>query len=113
MLTYGRGKVPLNLDKNEKIHCVISLGYGKNTGVKHHNKEINEILKLTGSKPMWLERAVYACLLAPTAINQQRFQIICENGKVSIEKRGKGFCLDLDLGIVKSHFHEITGIKLV
>ena len=44
-----------------------------------------------------------AVLLAPTAINQQKFMITLENGKVAAKSTG-GFYSKVDLGIVKYHF---------
>ena len=52
-----------------------------------------------------------AALLAPTAMNQQKFYITLENGEVSA-KAGKGFYTKLDLGIVKYHFEAATGRKV-
>ena len=51
-----------------------------------------------------------AALLAPTAMNQQKFFITLENGKVSA-RAGKGFYTRMDLGIVKYHFEAATGRK--
>lgn len=111
-LTYGKGKVKINKDKDEKLHCVIAIGYGLTNGVKRRSKKKEDVLTLIGEEPVWLDDAVKACLLAPTAINQQKFEIICENGNVDIRRKGFGFYADIDLGIIKCHFHEITGIKV-
>ncbi|WP_207714798.1 nitroreductase family protein [Enterocloster alcoholdehydrogenati] len=42
-------------------------------------------------------------LLAPTAMNQQKFTFILEENTVSL-KAGIGFYTKVDLGIVKYHF---------
>ena len=52
-----------------------------------------------------------AALLAPTAINQQKFYITLENGRVSA-RAGKGFYTKMDLGIVKYHFEAVTGRRV-
>ena len=111
-LTYGKGKVKINKNNGEKLHCVISLGYGKNQGAVRKSKSVDDVLELKGEKPEYLDRGVKACLMAPTAINQQKFKIICDNGKVTIKKRGIGFYTDMDLGIIKCHFEMATGVKL-
>jgi hypothetical protein len=46
---------------------------------------------------------VAAALLAPTAMNQQKFRLTYADGTV-IALAGKGFYTKLDLGIVKYHF---------
>lgn len=110
-LTYGKGKVKVNVEKDEKIICVISMGYGENQGVPHRNKKEKDVV--VGEVPKWAKVGVEACFLAPTAINQQKFQIVFEGEKVSIVKKGIGFYTDVDLGIVKYHFEAVTGIKIV
>jgi len=112
-LTYNKNKVNINLGDDEKIHCVIALGYGVTPGVQRKSKEIEQVLKLVGEKPEYLDDGVEACLLAPTAMNQQKFKIICEDGKIDIKKSGIGFYTDMDLGIVKCHFEMVTGIRLL
>ena len=112
-LSYNKKSVKVNIGENEKVHCVISLGYGETPGVQRKSKEVNQVLKLIGDKPDYLDEAVEACLLAPTAVNQQKFKIVCDNGKISIKKNGLGFYTDMDLGIVKCHFEMITGINLL
>ena len=112
-LTYSKSNIKINLGDQEKIHCVIALGYGETPGIQRKSKSVEQVLKLIGEKPTYLEEAVEGCLLAPTAMNQQKFKIICENGKISIKKSGLGFYTNMDLGIVKCHFEMITGIKLL
>lgn len=112
-LTYNKSNIKINLGKQEKVHCVIALGYGETQGVQRKSKTVDQVLKLIGDKPSYLDEAVEACLLAPTAMNQQKFKIICENGKIDIKKNGIGFYTDMDLGIVKCHFEMVTGIRLL
>ena len=52
--------------------------------------------------------SVDAALLAPTAMNQQKFTLTLENGKVRA-KAGTGFYTRIDLGIVKYHFEAGAG----
>ncbi|MBQ8615266.1 MAG: nitroreductase [Clostridia bacterium] len=104
-LTYKRGAVKgkVNKAKGEKVQCNIALGYGKNQGVSHKIKSSQDVLELYGEKPEYLDTIVEACLLAPTAMNQQKFKVVCENDNIYIKKSGLGFYLDFDLGIVKCH----------
>lgn len=112
-LTYGKGKVKIDKKNGEKLYCVISLGYGKNQGAVHKIKPIDKILEVIGDKPEYLDRGVKACLMAPTAVNQQKFKIICDNGNITIKKNGIGFYTDMDLGIIKCHFELATNVKVI
>ena len=112
-LTYKKKNIQINLGDNDKVHCVIALSYGVTPGVQRKSKTVEQVLKIVGDKPEYLDEGVEACLLAPTAMNQQKFKIICENGKIDIKKSGIGFYTDMDLGIVKCHFEMVTGIRLL
>ena len=61
--------------------------------------------------PDWFQKGVKAALLAPTAMNQQKFQFILNGSQVSA-KAGYGFYTKLDLGIVKYHFELGSGRKI-
>ena len=102
-LTFEKNKVPVKLSENEKIYDVIALGYGKTQGVVHKSKPLDKLYRAKGDAPEWFMRGMEAAALAPTAINQQRFIISYENGKVGA-KALLGPCSKTDLGIVKYHF---------
>lgn len=102
-LTFEKNKVPVKLSENEKIYDVIALGYGKTQGVAHKSKPLDKLYRAKGDLPEWFMRGMEAAALAPTAINQQRFIISYENGKVGA-KALLGPCSKTDLGIVKYHF---------
>ena len=69
----------------------------------HKSKSASDVSNLTDDSPDWFKRGVEAALLAPTAINQQRFRLKLEGNKVSA-KAGLFVYTKLDLGIVKYHF---------
>ena len=98
-------KIPdaFSVEKDEKLTVVIALGYGKNQGVAHKSKSAQAVSNISDSSPEWFKSGIEAALLAPTAMNQQRFTLTYENGKVSAAA-GLGFYTKLDLGIVKYHF---------
>lgn len=102
-LTYGKRKVEVSLNKGEKIYCVIALGYGKTAGVAHAIKSVEAVSNATESTPKWFIDGVNCALLAPTAMNQQKFKFIYRDGKVE-SRAGKGFYTKIDLGIAKCHF---------
>lgn len=60
--------------------------------------------------PDWFKCGVEAALLAPTAMNQQKFKFTYDNGAVHA-KAGVGFYSKIDLGIAKYHFELGAGKK--
>ncbi len=102
-LTYGKGKAKVAKQKGEKIYCVIALGYGKNQGYAHSVKSADKVSNASSETPDWFNNGVEASLLAPTAMNQQKFKFVYDNGKV-VAKAGTGFYTKIDLGIAKCHF---------
>lgn len=107
-LTYSKSKTKCIINKGEKIHCVISLGYGETQGVEHKSKAIDELCRVNGEMPDWFRRGMEAAMIAPTAMNQQKFMITL-NGNVVSAKALNGFYSKLDLGIVKYHFEVGAG----
>ena len=101
-LTHGKSRSVINADEKEVI--IISLGYGANGGNPHKSKRITDLSDLKDNDPEWFKRGVEAALLAPTAINQQKFYIARNGNKVSISVRGIGTNTRIDLGIVRCHF---------
>ena len=53
--------------------------------------------------PDWFRAGAEDALLAPTAMNQQKFLFVLDGNKVSA-KAGFGFYTKIDLGIAKYHF---------
>lgn len=107
-MTYSKIKSAFSIDKGEKLCAIIALGYGITQGTPHKSKSISEVTKVEGQMPDWFKKGVEAALLAPTAMNQQKFTIILNGNNVTL-KPGKGFYTKLDLGIVKYHFEIGTG----
>lgn len=102
-MTYKKIPSAFVVNKGEKLTVVISLGYGKTQGVAHKIKTIEQVSNVSGDTPNWFKEGVELALLAPTAMNQQKFEFIYNNGKVT-RKAGAGFYSKVDLGIVKYHF---------
>lgn len=109
-MTHGRSRSVIN--KGEKETCLISIGYGVNQGVEHKIKKLDEVKVSDSDRADWFDAGVKAALLAPTAMNQQKFVFELKNGEVSVKVAGKGFYTKLDLGIVKYHFEAVTGRKI-
>ena len=102
-MTYSKVKTAFTIDSGEKLCIVSSLGYGKTKGVPHKSKSADAVTKADGSVPGWFRKGTEAALLAPTAMNQQKFLFTLNGNKVSA-KAGFGFYSKIDLGIVKYHF---------
>lgn len=100
-LTYKKTKA-IVVEKGEKLCLVIAIGYGATQGVQHKQKSIEEVSCAT-NPPEWFTEGVKAALLAPTAMNQQKFKFTLCGDKVKAES-GSGACVNIDLGIVKYHF---------
>ena len=102
-MSYTKIKTAFTVDRGEKLCVVIALGYGATQGVPHRSRPFSEVAKADGQMPDWFKSGVEAALLAPTAMNQQKFLFTLSGDKVSA-KAGRGFYTKLDLGIVKYHF---------
>ena len=111
-LTYKKVPTALNINKGEKLLLVISLGYGKNQGVPRKSKTISQVSNATAQTPDWFNKGVEFALLAPTAMNQQKFKLTYKNGEVTA-KAGAGFYAKVDLGIVKYHFEVASSKKIL
>lgn len=110
-MTYGKGKAKVSKEKGEKIYCVLALGYGKTSGVEHKIKTFEQVSNVSNDTPLWFKNGVAAALLAPTAMNQQKFFFTYDNDLVTIKTK-KGFYSKIDLGIAKYHFEVITGKEI-
>lgn len=102
-LTYSRVKGAYAVAKDEKLYAVIALGYGAVQGQAHKSKRFGEVVQAEGRVPDWFRKGVEAALLAPTALNQQKFRFILRGDKVAAEA-GAGFYTKMDLGIARCHF---------
>lgn len=110
-LTHGKSSAVVN--KGEKLVCLIALGYGALSGVEHKNKPMQEVCNCPEQMPDWFAAGMEAALLAPTAMNQQKFFFtLAPDGSVRA-KCGRGFYTRLDLGIAKYHFEAVSGKKVL
>ena len=106
-LTHGKSQAVINDGETEVI--IISLGYGKTQGYPHKSKSPEEVSDLTEDSPQWYKRGIEAALLAPTAVNQQKFRFTRNGNKVTVRHGLIGTCLNIDLGIVSCHFELAAG----
>jgi len=103
------------LEEGETIKAYITIGYGETQGVTHKIKTAEQVSNVSDNTPEWFRKGVEAALLAPTAVNQQKFSFeyagIEDNRHKVMAK--KGFSLigytHMDLGIAKYHFEIAAG----
>ena len=107
-LTYKKRKAKMEIREGELCYMVIALGYGKTQGSPRKSKTAEQISDVTGSSPDWYRKGLEAVLLAPTAVNQQKFRFALEGDKVRA-RHGIGPCTRVDLGIAKLHFELGSG----
>ena len=103
-LTYKKIPGAFNVENGEKFTVVISVGYGRHRGLPRKTKKAEEVSNISSVTPEWFRLGVEAALLAPTAMNQQKFRFTYNpDGTVSAKSKA-GFYTKMDLGIAKYHF---------
>lgn len=107
-LTFSKRKADIRLNKGEKFYVVITVGYGSTQGKPHKSKPVADISDVNESSPDWYKKGIDAVMLAPTAVNQQKFRFTLHGDKVSAAA-GTGFYTQMDLGIAQYHFDAASG----
>ena len=110
-LSYSKVPGTYILEAREVIEAYISIGYGETQGVSHKIKCVEQVSNANDLTPSWFRQGVEAALLAPTAVNQQKFffeYIPARDGKPVQVLAKRNFSLigftQMDLGIAKCHF---------
>lgn len=103
------------LDEGEVIKAYIAIGYGETQGSNHKIKTVEQVINASEITPLWFKRGVEAALLAPTAVNQQKFSfeyVGMKDNRHQVRAK-KGFSMigytQMDLGIAKYHFEVGAG----
>ena len=113
---YSKRRTKVDLRPGQRLIIAIALGYSEDRGNPHRSRSFDEVAsaKLT-TAPVWFVEGVKAALLAPTAINQQRFHLTMtdrtgDGGLPVVELTAKfGPYSHVDLGIVRYHFEVAAG----
>ena len=110
-LTYNNIKDAYTKEKDEKLCCMIAIGYGDEAPHTIKHKLPEEVSNISTDTPEWFKKGVTTALLAPTAMNQQKFYFEYEapvNGNKATVIATKRFSIfgytKIDLGIAKCHF---------
>lgn len=72
-LTYKKVNGVYSIAKDEKVVVCISVGYAAEEGRKHKRKTPGQVSNIGPHTPDWFAKGVEAALMAPTAVNQQKF----------------------------------------
>ena len=105
--SYQKVPTAYTVAPGEKLALVIAVGYGATQGHARKSKTYEQVAKANAA-PAWFRSGVEAALLAPTAINQQKFTFTLQGDKV-LARAGLGFFAKTDLGIAKYHFEIGSG----
>ena len=114
-LSYSKVPGTYVLENGEKITCYIAVGFGETQGVGHKVKTVEQVSNASDTTPSWFKKGVEAALLAPTAVNQQKYSFTyvgMKDGHHQVCAK-KGFSVigytKTDLGIAKCHFEVGAG----
>ena len=106
--TFNKKNIDAIVEDDEKLVISIAIGYGENPGRVRKSKTAEQVSEVKGDCPEWFKKGVEMALLAPTAINQQKFSIVLnEDGTVDFVDKGGPYS-KVDLGIVKYTFEVAT-----
>ena len=109
-LSYRKVPEAYNVGKDEGLACMIAHGDGEIRLVNQKIKTIEQVSNASDLTPAWFKRGVEAALLAPTAVNQQKFsfEYVGMSNNRHLVRAKKGFSMigytQMDLGIAKYHF---------
>ncbi len=106
-LTFKKIPDVFRVESGEKLSLVTAVGYGATQGAPHKSKDASTVSRAENA-PEWFTKGVEVALLAPTAVNQQKFLFALHGDKVSA-RAGLGFFSRVDLGIAKYHFELGSG----
>ncbi|MBR3224629.1 MAG: nitroreductase [Atopobiaceae bacterium] len=113
-LTFNKRRTRYELAPGEKLALVASIGYGTAPSKPRKSKSIADVSNAPANAPDWFMQGVAAALLAPTAVNQQKFRFEymppADDGKPRVRATTKrGTQTHVDLGIAKYHFELAAG----
>ncbi|MCR4895167.1 MAG: nitroreductase [Lachnospiraceae bacterium] len=109
--TFNRKNIGGEYGEEERLVISIAIGYGEDQGNPHRSKSADQVSEAAGDRPEWFEKGVELALLAPTAVNQQKF-LIRLNADSSVDFIDNTKLLgQVDLGIVRYHFEVGSGVS--
>lgn len=105
-LTYKKVNGAFDVAADEKIAFCIAIGYPAEEGRVHKSKRPDQVSNVGPDTPAWFAAGVEAALLAPTAINQQkfRFEYVAPDGVRPTRGTSLVGYTKIDLGIAMRNF---------
>lgn len=112
-LTFKKRFVKKTLQDGDELVLVIAVGHGETAGKPHKSKTAEDVSSCAEPAPEWFARGVKAALLAPTAVNQQKFHLALASDKANppivSATTDPGPYAQVDLGIAMLHFEIAAG----
>ena len=106
----GKKQFSANLNAGERIVIIVTFGFGESQGLPRKSKPLESLCKVDGDMPDWFRSGIEAAMLAPTALNRQKFLFTLAGNTVKAEYDNGNFS-KIDLGIVKYHFEVCAGVE--
>lgn len=105
-LTYKKVNGAFEMDKDDEVVVCIAIGYAAEDGRRHKVKSTEQVSNISPASPAWFAKGVEAALLAPTAVNQQKFYFEYIAPDKVRPKRGRSLVgyTKVDLGIAMCNF---------
>lgn len=112
-LTYKKIDGVFEVGQDEKVLFCIAIGYGAEEGRTHKIKRPDQVSNISLESPEWFKNGVEAALLAPTAVNQQKFyfEYIPEDKVKPIKGSSLIGYTKIDLGIAMYNFKVGAGTQ--
>ncbi len=111
-LSYNSSKVRTCLPDGFKISTLIAVGHGVDQGHAHKSKAAKTLCKNYDEAPDFVKRGTQWVMLAPTALNQQKFRLQWLGGRRMKITPGFGFYVKIDMGIAMCHFELGAGCPI-
>lgn len=107
--TFNKKNIDADIPEGERLVICIAIGYGVDAGRARRSKTAAQVSSAEEGTPEWFANGVELALLAPTAVNQQKFMIkLLPDETVEFIDKG-GVLSQVDIGIVKCHFEIGSG----
>lgn len=110
--------VGVKLAPGDEYIIAVGIGYGADQGKPHKSKPFEQVARTADGAPAtpdavpaWFARGVRSALLAPTAMNQQKFLFTLEADESASATTASGTFAKVDLGIAAYHFEAASGVK--
>lgn len=105
------GKIEAEVLAGNKVVIMIAFGYGENEGKQHKSKPMEKLCNMGENAPDWFKLGMEAAILAPTAVNMQKFYFELAGEKVYLSYPAGTFTA-VDAGIVQYHFEAVSNHKV-